>query len=125
MRDFMALTKALADENRVRLLLALNKKELCLCQLAELVRLRPSTVSTHMSILKRAGLVAGRKNGRWMYYRLPGDGAPAVVRQALEWVSGALHRNHRVVEDRDRLKAIVAVDPTVLCERQLRSPAAC
>src|SRR3972149_9935915 len=82
MRDFMAVTKALADENRVRLLLALRKRELCLCQLIELVQLAPSTVSKHMSILKEAGLVDCRKEGRWMYYRLPGSDAAAVVRKA-------------------------------------------
>ena len=70
MWDFMAVTKALADENRVRMLLALQKQELCLCQLIELVKLAPSTVSKHMSILRSARLVDARKDGRWMYYRL-------------------------------------------------------
>ena len=78
--------KALADENRVRLLLALRKQELCLCQLVELVGLAPSTVSKHMSILRQARLVEGRKDGRWQYYRLAGANASPAVRQAIEWV---------------------------------------
>ena len=53
MRDFLAVTKALADETRVRLLLALRDHELCLCQLVELVALASSTVSKHMSILRQ------------------------------------------------------------------------
>ena len=69
MLDFMAIAKALADENRVRLLLALQKQELCVCQLIELMGLAPSTVSKHMSILKQARLVEARKQGRWVYYR--------------------------------------------------------
>ena len=72
MWDFMAVTKALADENRVRMLLALQKQELCVCQIIELVKLAPSTVSKHMSILRSAHLVDARKDGRWMYYRLAG-----------------------------------------------------
>ena len=69
MLDFMAIAKSLADENRVRLLLALQKQELCVCQLIELIGLAPSTVSKHMSILKQAHLVETRKEGRWVYYR--------------------------------------------------------
>jgi ArsR family transcriptional regulator len=55
MREFMNITKALADENRVRTLLALRKGELCVCQTTEL-GLAPSTVSKHLSILYQAGL---------------------------------------------------------------------
>jgi len=72
MRDFLAITKALSDETRLRLLLALRDQEVCLCQLVELVSLASSTVSKHMSILRQSRLVDGRKDGRWMYYRLAG-----------------------------------------------------
>ena len=80
MREFMNITKALADENRVRTLLALRKGELCVCQITELFGLAPSTVSKHLSILFQAGLVESRKEGRWIYYQLPGRNAPVVVR---------------------------------------------
>ena len=68
MRAFMSLTKALADPNRVRLLLALRGGELCACQITELFGLAPSTMSKHLSILYQAGLVDSRKNGRWVHY---------------------------------------------------------
>ena len=70
MREFIDINKALSDESRVRALLALRDQELCVCQLIELLGLAPSTVSKHMTILKQAGLVEGRKDGRWIYYRL-------------------------------------------------------
>ena len=117
MREFMAVTKALADENRVRLLLALQKRELCLCQLVELVQLAPSTVSKHMSILKQARLVDSRKDGRWMYYRLPDDG-PAAIKQAIAWVAVSLERDQQVATDRQRLKRVLAIDPSELCASQ-------
>ncbi len=66
----MAVLKALADENRVRILTALRPKELCVCQIVELLGLAPSTVSKHMAILKQARLVDSRKESRWMFYRL-------------------------------------------------------
>ena len=88
--DFMAIAKALSDEQRVRMLLALQGRELCLCQLVELVSLAPSTVSKHMSILRQSRLVEGRKEGRWMYYRLAGPRAAPAVRQAIDWVRRSL-----------------------------------
>ena len=68
MRDFMAIVKALADENRVRALMALRERELCVCEIIELLGLAPSTVSKHLSILYQAGLLESRKDGRWVYY---------------------------------------------------------
>ena len=76
MKDCLNITKALADENRLRMLLALQDGELCVCQITELMGLAMSTVSKHLSILYQAGLVNARKEGRWMYYSLPGKGAP-------------------------------------------------
>ena len=70
----MAITKALADEQRVRVLLALERGELCVCQIVELMGLATSTISKHMSILKQARLVDSRKQGRWIYYRRADDG---------------------------------------------------
>jgi len=55
MREFMKVTKALADPNRVRMLLALREQELCACQITELFGLAPSTMSKHLSILYQAG----------------------------------------------------------------------
>ena len=71
MKDFVAVTKALSDRNRIRALLALRRGELCVCQIIALLGLAPSTVSKHMSILKQAGLVKSRKEERWMHYSLP------------------------------------------------------
>ncbi len=62
----MKITKALADENRVRMLLALKGGELCVCQITELFGLAMSTVSKHLSILYQAGLTESRKEGRWI-----------------------------------------------------------
>ena len=80
MREFMNITKALADENRVRALLALRKGELCVCQITELFGLAASTVSKHLfdSLPGRAG--GGAEGGALdvlpsARQRSPGDGA--------------------------------------------------
>jgi DNA-binding transcriptional ArsR family regulator len=120
MREFMNITKALSDENRTRTLLVLRKGELCVCQITELFGLAPSTVSKHLSVLFQAGLVESRKDGRWIYYKLPGKDAPAVVREVIDWVQKALDGNPRVAEDNQKLKRILKQDPAELCKRQCR-----
>jgi DNA-binding transcriptional ArsR family regulator len=118
MREFMNITKALADENRVRTLLALREGELCVCQITALFGLAPSTVSKHLSVLSQAGLLESRKDGRWIYYKLPGKDASLVVREALDWIEKALADNAHVLEDSQQLKRILKQDPTELCKRQ-------
>jgi ArsR family transcriptional regulator, arsenate/arsenite/antimonite-responsive transcriptional repressor len=120
MREFMNITKALADENRVRALLALRRGELCVCQITELFGLAPSTISKHLSILFQAGLVKSRKTGRWIYYQLPGKSAPVAVWEALDWIDKALSDNPQIVEDDKQLKKILKQDPAELCKRQCR-----
>ena len=121
MREILSITKALADENRLRALYALQSGELCLCQIIELLRLAPSTVSKHMSILRQAGLIEGRKEGRWIYYRLMGPENPVGVQRALDWICGALTRTKRIQEDGRRLKEILRMDREELC-KQYRYP---
>ena len=118
MRDFMAVTKALSDESRVRLLLALEAGELCVCQLIEFAGLAPSTVSKHLSVLRAARLIDGRKEGRWMYYRLAGEDATPSACCALAWVRECLHRDPTVREDRKRVKEVLRADPEELCRKQ-------
>src|SRR5512139_3299151 len=107
MREFMKITKALADENRVRMLLALRAGELCVCQITELFGLAPSTVSKHLSILYQAGLAESRKEGRWIYYRLPAKTAPQTVRRAIDWVAQSANGEQQVAEDAKRLKKVL------------------
>ena len=114
-RDFMAVTKALADEHRVRILLALERGELCVCQIVELMGLATSTISKHMSILKQARLVDNRKQGRWMYYRRADNDAPPVIRQAISWMVRSLGSAPQVIQDRQRLATICTMDPRELC----------
>jgi ArsR family transcriptional regulator len=118
MKDFLNITKALADENRLRMLMALTAGELCVCQLAEFAGLAMSTVSKHMSLLYQAGLVTARKEGRWMYYSLPGKGTPVAARNAVAWVRRSLDGNTKIIADAQRMKKVAAMDLTELCKRQ-------
>jgi DNA-binding transcriptional ArsR family regulator len=118
MREFMAITKALSDPNRVRVLLALRCGELCVCQITELLGLATSTISKHLSILHQAGLIVSRKTERWVYYRLPDKSAPVAVREALDWVLKSLGQTDEAAVDAAKLKKILKVEPVELCRRR-------
>lgn len=119
MREFMAITKALSEPNRVRILLALRKGELCVCQITELFGFAPSTVSKHLSILHHAHLILSRKSKRWVYYRLPEKkAAPVTVREALAWVHKSLAKTDEAAADAKKLMKILKTDLAVICRRQ-------
>jgi DNA-binding transcriptional ArsR family regulator len=102
----VAVTKALSDENRLRALLAVKDGELCLCQIIPVLGLAPATVSRHMDLLERAGLVRRRRQGRWRYYGLAdGSSSPAAAR-ALRWVLEALRGDPRIEQDARRIKSV-------------------
>ena len=114
----MTITKALSDPNRVRILLALRRGELCVCQITELFGFAPSTVSKHLSVLHHAGLILSRKTERWVYYLLPDKSAPVTVREALDWIHKSLARTDEAAADAKKLKKILKTDLAVICRRQ-------
>jgi DNA-binding transcriptional ArsR family regulator len=120
MREFMAITKALSDPGRVRILLALRRRELCVCQITELLGFAPSTMSKHLSILHHAGLIQSRKTERWVHYRLPDPPVPVAVREAIAWVRKSAGDAPQAAKDRTTLKQILKLDPRTICRRQTR-----
>lgn len=70
MKHFIRVMKALSDPNRVRVVKILGVKELCVCEIKELLGLAQSTVSKHMKTLEEAGLVDYHKEGSWIIYHL-------------------------------------------------------
>ena len=123
MRRIVRTTKALADENRIRIIGALKGRELCVCQLIELLSLAPSTVSKHLSILRHARLIDSRKQERWIYYRLADRGARNAIVEALEWTCRWIAETDSFTQDSQRLEEILKIDPEILCSRQNRSGA--
>ncbi len=120
MREFVDVARALSDPNRVRILLALRGRELCVCQLVELLDLADSTTSKHVAVLRQAYLVDHRKEGRWAYYRRAGRDAPKRVRDALRWLDAALGEDRVLRDDSKRLKQILKIPVEELCRAASR-----
>lgn len=80
MNDILRILAALADPVRLRLLRLLRGQELCVCELVDALRMPQYAISRHLRSLRALGLVAARRDGRWMHYRLgsgANDGGPA------------------------------------------------
>ena len=119
MFDFMTIVRALADENRVRILMALRGRELCVCQVTGLLDLAPSSTSRHLSILRQAKLITCRKKGKWVYYSLPtiaeegkelklqGRNAASLAVLAASWVQNSLCEIPEILADEKRIQEIL------------------
>ena len=115
MLKILNITKALSDEKRVRALMMLVDGELCVCQIIAMLGLAPSTVSKHMSILRQAGLVETRKEGRWIYYRLA-DRKVQTAREILNWLQRYLKNDKRILDDVKQLRRMQKMSKDKLCE---------
>lgn len=94
--------KALGDPVRLRLFHLLSlKNELCVCHLTEALNLPQSTVSRHLGVLRHAGLVKTRREGKWMHYRLAGATAKTFAQLISEQVDASM------LADAKRLAAIL------------------
>jgi DNA-binding transcriptional ArsR family regulator len=71
MKDVVKTFKALADPTRVRIMLLLDRRELCVCELMYILGMEQSRVSHHMRVLREAGLAEDVRDGRWIIYRIP------------------------------------------------------
>ena len=93
---------ALADRTRLRLLNLLRDGEVCVCFFAGTLETNNPKISRHLAYLKRAGLVSGRRDGKWMHYSLqrPTEGTAAEVFDA---TMKMLESDNEMKEDRRRL----------------------
>jgi ArsR family transcriptional regulator len=104
--------KALSDPNRIRIVKMLEGRELCVCEVREVLGLSTSTVSKHLSILRDADLITDAKDGRWVNYRLHSESGSALVRSQLDLVKKSFLDDEEVQSDR---KKLARVDRNLIC----------
>jgi ArsR family transcriptional regulator len=68
--DYLNIFKALSDENRLRILLMLKQRPLCVCEIHAVLNIALSTISAHLKLMKNTGLIEDEKDGRWVIYSL-------------------------------------------------------
>ena len=94
--------RALADRTRLRLIHLMSEQEICVCYFIEVIGAPQPKISRHLAYLRRAGLVAARREGKWMHYRLtvPHDPHAAAI---LNTTLDALKNSAEMQRDCDRL----------------------
>ncbi len=116
MDQVLAVTKALSDRNRLRIMMALNTAdELCACQITELLQVAGATVSRHLSVMVNAGLLISRKNGRWIFYKISDHQMDGPV---LKWLNKELTKSLDLSKDKKKIKKILTLDPEDICRKQ-------
>lgn len=104
--------KALAHPARLRILAMLAERELCVCEITELLQLAPSTVSAHLKELKRAELTIERRDGKWIYLSLrKADGS------LLGEVLKSLEEDPQILSDRSKIREILTAASCEMKER--------
>jgi ArsR family transcriptional regulator len=100
--DLEKLFQALGDRTRLRLLNLMAVGEVCVCFFVEVLDQPQPTISRHLAYLRRAGLVAARRDGKWMSYSVtPPEGGTA--RQIFDAVLESLAADRELQRDRVRL----------------------
>ncbi len=99
------LFKALADQTRLRLLNLMGEDEVCVCFFVEVLRTNQPKISRHLAYLRRSGVVAARREGKWMHYRVatpPDAHAAHIFSEVRAW----LREDQAMQRDRARLRQV-------------------
>jgi DNA-binding transcriptional ArsR family regulator len=107
MRDAIKILKAMADPTRLRIMLLMRRRELCVCELMFILGMEQSRISHHMRILRDAGIAEDVRDGRWIIYRVPEE-----ARTLLEGLFAGLLQEHiglsgEASEDARKLKSCI------------------
>jgi arsenate reductase/ArsR family transcriptional regulator len=115
LRELQSALKAAGDPTRTRVLKLLEGGGLCVCQIQAVLDLAPSTISKHLALLKAAGLVVDRRDGRWVEYSLARASHNPYAKPLLALLRGPLDGDPRIRADRERLRRVQAVPRDALC----------
>lgn len=76
MNNFVTFCRALADETRWRIVRLVMARALCVCELADILGMPQSSVSSHVQIIRKAGLLESETCGKWTYFRIDSEHLP-------------------------------------------------
>ena len=103
--DLPSVFVSLSDPTRLRILNLLSEREVCVCHLVDVLALVQPKVSRHLACLKKGGLVAARREGKWMHYRWTAHPHPA-ARNIMDGLRDWMSKDRQMTEERKRLKAV-------------------
>jgi len=114
LKKLTKILKALSDEGRVRIMSLLDKKkDLCVCEIKELIGLSQPTISSHLKKLENSGLITYSKDGKWINYNL-NPGLDNNTKRLIKDIIIMLKNDRQLEKDQVRLNSINRED---ICNR--------
>ncbi len=107
MQQAVEMFKALGDETRLRILNLLTEREVCVCDIVDILQEGQSKISRHLAVLRHAGLVDGRREGMWVFYRLVAARSD-LHQQIRDWLLTLRHQNADTRQDLQKLSNLAA-----------------
>ncbi len=114
MKELTNIFKALSDETRLRILKLLENGELCVCDVVAALDMIQPQVSFHLGVLRKANLLKGRKQGKWMHYKI--DDSDMFKRFIMLSVLERIPTNDATAIDKDRLEAFLKSKTEGACD---------
>jgi ArsR family transcriptional regulator len=106
MRDKIELFKVLSEPNRVRILMMLLHKPLCVCEITSILELSTATVSNHLSYLRKEGFIEAEKDGKWINYRITKNIKNPLVKNILDLLPEWFANEKEIKEDLIKVKNV-------------------
>lgn len=114
--------RALGDENRLRILMLLRERDLCVLEIIGALEISQPLASSHLAVLREAGLATARREGRRIRYSLSDEARRGGKHRLLQQVAAAIGGEHRIEADRERLAACAAFrERAGACDRKTLS----
>ena len=115
LRQITRVIKAISDENRIRMIcLIKSRKDLCVCEITEIIGLAQPTISSHLRLLENAGLIESYKNGLWVNYNISQNLDP-FSNEFIESLYKNLKKDKKIKSDLERIKNI---DRDMICRKK-------
>ena len=118
MNSMVKCLRALGDENRLRILMLLRERELCVLEVVGALKISQPLASSHLAVLREAGLVVARREGRRMRYSLSEETRRGGKHQLLKQVAEAVDAEPHIAADRKRIAAYLASRGSAACDKK-------
>lgn len=110
MTDVVTFCRALADETRWRIVRLVMERALCVCELADILDMPQSSVSSHVQIIRKAGLLESETCAKWTYFRIRSTHLPLLKALIRRFPDSATHE-----KDLRRAEARMALRASTCC----------
>lgn len=106
MRDKIEIFKVMSEPNRVRILMMLLQKPLCVCEITSILGLTTATVSNHLSYLRIEGFIEDEKEGKWINYRIAQNIEDSIIKNIIDSLPKWFANEKEIQEDLLKVKSI-------------------